>query len=877
MRTSGWAWMMGAALLGGAAGAQAAPVDAGVSHALAISRAARVSGLHYAIDFRLAEHASTVAGRETIAFDDTGSGDLALDYRDGALAKAELNGVAIGTTLENGHLMLPGTGLHRGENTLTLEFTSNAAAAGKAITRYEDKDDGSEYLYTLFVPMDASMAFPCFDQPDLKARFTLRVQAPAAWTVIGNTAPEHSGTEWKFAETRPISTYLFAFAAGPFARLPGSAAGEPTMYVRKSQLARAKVEAPQVQQMAARGLKYFSDTFAQPYPFPKYELVLIPGFPFGGMEHAGETFLNEDGVLFRTAPTQNDYFKRNILVLHETCHQWFGDFVTMRWFDDLWLKEGFAQYMAYKALAELEPAQNPWKHFYEEIKPLAYGIDETQGTTPISQDIPNLKDAKSAYGAIVYQKAPAVLKELNYFVGDETFRDGLRLYLKQHAYGNAQWSDLVAALESAGDARGQHRDVQGWAKAWILQRGMPQVTVEYACASDKIASLTLHQKDVLGQGFLWPLSNEVALIGADGRVETVKASWGTAAYPVKEAVGKACPALVFANEGDYGYGRFLLDAKSAAEAAVVFDPESAGVNPALRESMTDAASPLRRTMLWGALWDNVHIAEAPPRGYVELALKSLPTEQDESLAGIQGSRVATALHLYMTAETRGAYLPTIEAISVDRMLHQPTLGLRIVSFRTFTSVAETPHALEQMKSLLHGSLAIPDMPLKPLDRWTLIGHLLMLNDPDAATLFASEKARDTSGEGQKYAYAMQAAAPDAAVKARYFNDYLHSPNRQEDWITQSLGWFNSWNQADLTAPYLDPALNALKSIKQHRKIFFLGVWLRTFLDGQHSAASQQVVDAWLARAAIDRDLRLKVLEAKDDLDRTVMIRAKYPD
>ena len=178
-------------------------------------------------------------------------------------------------------------------------------------------------------------------------------------------------------------------------------------------------------------MAWLSDYFQQPFPFPKYDLVLIPGFPFGGMEHAGATFLNENGVLFRSAPTANDRFTRDTLVLHELTHQWFGDLVTMRWFDDLWLKEGFAQYMAYRALADLDPAAQPWKHLYEDIKPLAYGIDETEGTTPIFQDIPNLKDAKSAYGAIVYQKAPSILKQLAFRLGDEAFRDGLRMYLKQ--------------------------------------------------------------------------------------------------------------------------------------------------------------------------------------------------------------------------------------------------------------------------------------------------------------------------------------------------------------------------------------------------------------------------------------------------------------
>jgi aminopeptidase N len=429
--------------------AMAAAVGAGVSHELAVARAARVSDVRYQLSFALKPHASAITGTETLTFESKTAGDLALDYRDGTLQAATLNGHAFAAVLEDGHLNLAAVA---GKNTLTVDFVSNAAAAGKAITRYEDKDDGSEYFYTLFVPMDASMAFPCFDQPDLKARFTLAVEHPAGWAVIGNTAAMASdATHTQFGETRPISTYLFAFVAGPFAAIRSQNPAEPTLYVRRSQLARGRQEAADVQKMAGRGIAYFSEYFAQPFPFAKYDMVLIPGFPFGGMEHAGATFLNEDGVIFRSAPTESDYFRRKILVLHETCHQWFGDLVTMRWFDDLWLKEGFAQYMAYKALAELEPETNPWKHFYEEIKPLAYGIDETYGTTPISQNIANLKDAKSAYGAIVYQKAPAVLKQLNYFMGEETFRGGLRIYLKQHAYGNAAWADLVGGFEAASD------------------------------------------------------------------------------------------------------------------------------------------------------------------------------------------------------------------------------------------------------------------------------------------------------------------------------------------------------------------------------------------------------------------------------------------
>ena len=456
--------------------APAAPGD-GISRELARSRAARVSDLRYELAFELERGSRQTHGTETLTFHlSDASADLPMDFRDGTLDQIKLNGHSLSGELHEGHLMLPAGALQLGGNTVTLRFTSRVDTAGAAITRYMDKEDGSEYLYSLFVPMDASMAFPCFDQPDLKARFTLAVGAPTEWTVISNTAPirkTSSGaiSQTVFSETKSISTYLFAFAAGPWTSVHHTP-GLPDVYVRRSQVKRAEPEVPELQTITQRGMAWLANYFHQPFPFPKYDMVLIPGFPFGGMEHAGVTFLREDAILFRQAPTASDRFGRDITTLHELTHQWFGDLVTMRWFDDLWLKEGFAQYMAYRAMDALHPETDPWKHFFEDIKPQAYGIDETEGTTPIFQDIPNLKDAKSAYGAIVYQKAPAILKQLEFRLGPAAFQRGLQIYLAQHAYANAEWSDLIAAFHAASG-----QDVKSWADAWVLRRGMPEVTV----------------------------------------------------------------------------------------------------------------------------------------------------------------------------------------------------------------------------------------------------------------------------------------------------------------------------------------------------------------------------------------------------------------
>lgn len=833
----------------------------GVPRDLARERAANVSQLRYHVQFVLVPHAATTAGREEVTFQLKSAAPLLLDYRDGTVSKLDVNGRTIAIKTESGHIELPADALRTGENKVALEFTSVVATAGKPIIRYEDRDDNTEYIYTLFVPMDASMAFPCFDQPDLKGRFRLELTAPENWTVVSNTEVESSSAaaagqrHTVFGETRPISTYLFAFAAGPFRRL--TTPGLPGLYVRQSKLGRATVEAPEVQQIAAQGITYLSDFFAQPFPFQKYDMVLIPGLAYGGMEHAGATFLREESVLFRTAPTHTDLLGRDVLVLHELTHQWFGDLTTMRWFDDLWLKEGFAQYMAYQTLASLKPNENIWKRFYESIKPAAYAIDSTKGTTPIYQEIANLKDAKSAYGAIVYSKAPGVLKQLAFVLGEQNFRRGLQLYLREHPYGNAEWSDLVHAFE-----RVSHRSLADWAEMWIRHRGMPQVDVSWSCnAKHAIKRFSVSQHDVLDEGRIWPIATQVLLSGAKKPVR-IRVELDQPELAIRQAIGKPCPRYVFVNDRDYAYGRFLLDQRS---------------QPWILGNLGTVGDLFRRTLLWGSLWDSVRQADLAPSNFVSLDLKLLPAETDESLTQTLVTRATTALHRYVSGANRMRFVPQMEKLAADRMLQSPEQGLRIVWFRGLRGIAETDAGRGQLKKLLAGEMAVPGVQLRPLDRWSMVTSLIALSDPDAEAILAAERKRDQTGDGLKYAYMAGAAQPDAAAKQKYFNDYLHDASRPEDWVEQSLGPFNYWNQSSLTEPYLRPALDALPQVKIQRKIFFLMSWLNAFIDGQHSPAAQKQVYDFLDSAKPEKDLVLKILQAADELDRTVKIRQKYPD
>jgi aminopeptidase N len=848
-------------------------MEPGVSRDLARRRAESISDVRYRLSLELTPGATRLKGRIEIKLRLRRlSDDVVLDFRDlddnGKLIDGTINAVTVNRQAltpkqSNGHISLPGKYFKSGENTIALEFESGIATAGRPVTRYLDRDDGNEYIYTLLVPMDASLAFPCFDQPDVKARFTLDITAPANWVVIGNSAiretaaAERAGfRRTSFQESPPISSYLFAFAAGPFEALGSNGSPVPLrVLVRKSKLSRAREEWPEVERLSRDGMRHLTEFFAQPFPFSKYDQVLIPGFAYGGMEHAGATFLREDAILFRTTPTLSDKLGRASLILHELSHQWFGDLVTMRWFDDLWLKEGFANYMASHTMATLFPADMIWKRFYQAHKPAAYAIDSTRGTTPIYQEVPNLADAKSAYGAIVYQKAPSILRALSFRIGERGFRDGVRLFLKTHSYGNAEWSDLIKDFETASG-----QSLGDWASAWVRQRGMPQVDIDWSCGADgKIDRLELRQSDVLNEGGHWPIRTQLLLAYDDAPAERLTVDLMGERAPVRELTGRRCPAYIFGNEGDFGYGRFLLDARSRV---------------AVTSRLTHITDPFLRTMLLGALWEAVRETQMPPEEYVALVLKLLAAENDEELAQSMLARATTAFQRYLSPAQRTELAPALEALCSQRMVSAEPLGLRITFYRAFRSLATTDTARQHLKDLLAGKFSIPGMELKPLDRWQIVRVLLTLADAEAERLFAGERKRDISDDGRKLAYVVEASRSDEATKRRYFDDYLLNRQVPEDWIEGSLGGFNSWNQSQVTFQFLKPALEALPQIKRERKIFFVLSWLNAFIGGQQSAEALGTVRDFLEAGKLDRDLKLKVMEVMDELERTVRINAK---
>ena len=830
-----------------ASGATDSLMGAGVSRALAAARAPQIRDIRYALALDVTARDSA-DGTVTARFRLTRPGDVILDFRGQRLGTVEVNGKRIDKPDFNGaHLRIGAPFVATGENVVTIAFVAKIAAAGASIIRYRDATDGAEYLYTLLVPADANQLFPCFDQPDLKAKVSFRLTAPSGWSVLGNgpesrVAADGGGTEHEFAETEPISTYLIAFAAGPWTKVTSAASKRPiTMYVRKSRAAEAEGDSIIVaNDVAARWLEGY---FARPFPFKKLDVLLAPAFPFGGMEHPGAIFYNEDRFIFRERPTLTQRLGRTATIYHEVAHQWFGDLVTMRWFDDLWLKEGFATYMAAKMQAALDTSSGVWKTFYLRNKPAAYAVDATRGTTPVWQSLANLDQAKSNYGAIVYNKAPSVLKR------------GLRRFLTAHAYANATWRDLLAAI---GKESG--RSLDGWGKQYILRPGMPVIDQSLRGGRDGRTRLVLRQRpaqDLSGKG-AWPIRTNVIVGQPDSSVVRLPVTLTAESTVVVLPKSVGNPTFVFANADDYAYALVLPDERTVAW---------------LDQNISSVKDSFLRAMLWGALWDLVREARLDPARFAALALRELPAEPDEQIvAGVLG-RVGRAVTAYLPAPRRDSSLASVEH-ALRRGFADPErpYGIRKPYLDTFIRVAGTPSSLAHLDALLDSTEAA-GAPLRAPTRWAIVTALVERGGPTAARRLEREARADSGSEGKRRAFVARAAVPNADTKREYFQRYFADEALNEDWVTASLEAFNSVRQSELTRPYLISALDSLKWIQTNRRIFFLGTWLSSFLEGQTSAEALVSVDRFLQEhASLPRDLKEKILQAEDELTRTVRIR-----
>ena len=482
-------------------------VEKGVSYELAQSRKESIRDIQYTLHFDIpANQNENIAGINTITFlyKKNTSKNLYLDFNEKAdhLQEVKVNQNAVDVVFENEHIAIPDNLLVDGENKIEITFT----AGDLSLNRNE------EYLYTLFVPDRASTCFPGFDQPDLKASFVLSLSIPNEWEALSNQQAEISSSDnkknYQFLPTQPISTYQFAFAAGKFEKATDAVSGM-TMYYRETDSTKVAANLEEIFKLHSQSLNWLKDYTNISYPFSKFDFALIPTFQYGGMEHPGSIFYRESSLILEPSASVNQRMSRASLIAHETAHMWFGNLVTMQWFEDVWLKEVFANLMAAKIVNPQFPEINHDLRFLMAHYPSAYEIDRSEGSHPIQQKLDNLKNAGTLYGAIIYQKAPIMMRNLETMMGKDNFQSGLRDYLSQYSYSNATWDDLVNSLKKFTD-----KDLTLWNNAWIKSKGMPDV----AYTLDNNLSIRVTNDSL---GLVWPQTFQYKLVGNQSEVREI--------------------------------------------------------------------------------------------------------------------------------------------------------------------------------------------------------------------------------------------------------------------------------------------------------------------------------------------------------------------
>jgi aminopeptidase N len=817
----------------------------GIPLDVAERRAAIIRDLRYEIALTVPKTAAEpVVGHTIIRFTlSDASKPLVIDFatsRDHIKA-LDANG-ASAFEFVNGHIVVPAASLKSGANTIRIEFRAGDASLNR----------NPDFLYALFVPARAHLAIPVFDQPSLKGRWSLTLDVPQGWKAVSNgKALERIGTKTRFAETEPLSTYLFSFVAGDFMVETAQRNGrEFNMYHRETDAAKVARNKDAVFDLHARAIEYMERYTGIPYAFGKFDFVLIPSFQFGGMEHAGKILYNAPGLLLDESATQNQYLGRASVISHETAHMWFGDLVTMQWFNDVWMKEVFANFMAAKIVNPSFPEVNHELRFLLSHYPSAYEVDRTPGANPIRQPLDNLNEAGSLYGAIIYQKAPVIMRHLEDLMGEETFRDGLREYLKNHAFGNATWTDLIEVLDKRTP-----RDLKAWSRIWVEEPGRPQITTELTVKGGRIETLAFRQSDTWNRKRVWPQQLRVTLGYAD-RAETLNVPLDEARTVVRDARGKSAPLYVLPTGGGWAYGLITLDPTSLAY---------------LSTSLADIKEPLTRGAAWVTLWEAMLERAVAPAALVDLAIKALPRETDEQLTARALGYMRAAWWRFLQAPERDARLAGVEALLKNGLDTAKTASQKSAWFGALRDVAMSKDTLAWLQRVWEQKETIPGLPLAEPDYIALAEELAVREVPGWDQILKTQLARIQNPDRKaRFEFVMPSLSADPAVREQWFLSLRDVNNRRrEPWVLAGLGNLHHPLRAEASKKYVMPSLQLLREIQQTGDIFFPTRWMGTTLSGHSSREVAKIVYQFLDSLPPDYPVRLKniILQTADDLFR----------
>ncbi len=804
----------------------------------------------------------------------------------GASTFADLVGASVRELSLNGKPLDPATvyadhrialeGLEE-TNELRVAADCSYSHTGEGLHRFVDPADDRVYLYTQMEVPDARRVFTTFEQPDLKATFTFTVKAPTHWKVVSN-APTPAPTEhgdgtatWSFAPTERISSYITAVIAGEYHEVLDTYRGKhgdiPLGHYCRQSMAQF-MDTEELVEITKQGFAFFEDAFAFPYPFGKYDQVYVPEFNNGAMENAGCVTLRDE-YLPRGHQARWWYEQRANTVLHEMAHMWFGDLVTMKWWDDLWLNESFAEWAAHFSSVKATKYDEAWTGFTNSRKNWAYRQDQLPTSHPVAADNHDLEQVEGNFDGITYAKGASALKQLVAWVGEDEFLSGLRTYFRKHAFGNSEFRDLLGALEETSG-----RDLQSWAEEWLQTCGANTLAPQFTLDDDgAFATFSVRQsahpdtptlrRHRIGIG-LYDRDANGRLVRRTG-VETDVRGEST---EVPELVGEPQPDLVLLNDGDLTYAKIRLDERSLAT---------------LTESISTIDDSLARALCWGAAWDMTRDAEMAAEDFVTLVLAGLGDETDETAAKQLPVYVQVAIDQFAHPAKRAALRETWErglrellesaAPGSDHQLtflkvFSGTLGRRIPP-SSYGGAARSEDACAFLAGLLDGSVSLDGLEIDQDLRWIILTGLAANGHADRERILAELRA-DNTISGKERAAGALAAIPSAEAKAQAWRDAVEREDVANETQRSIAYVFDTSEQEEVLAPYLEKYLEVAETIWEDRGVQIASTTLEyLFPRVLTSRETLERVDRWLAESKANPAAKKYVREARADLVRAL--------
>lgn len=814
----------------------------GVALTLAQYRKEHISDLVYQLSFDIPiDKSAPIAGMTTISFQlDDISQDLQVDFKEDVdhLHKITSNDQEIEIDFYNEHIIIPRDKLELGANKISIDFT----AGNQSLNRNDD------YLYTLLVPDRARTVFPLFDQPNLKATYTLQLTIPNDWKAQANgplvkTSELANGkSKLEFGKTKPISSYLFAFTAGAY-KSATSEDGKMTMLYRETDEDKVERNIPEIFELHQSSLDWLEDYTEIDYPFQKFDFALIPSFQYGGMEHVGAIFYNERSLMLDKEASINQKLRRGSLIAHETAHMWFGDLVTMDWFDDVWLKEVFANFMAAKIVNPSFPEVDHDLRFLLAHYPTAYGIDRSNGSHPIQQELPNLNNAGTLYGGIIYQKAPIVMRMLERLIGASSFQEGLQEYLTTYSFDNATWDDLISIMQKRTQV-----DLEQWNNDWVKSAGRPTLEIE-----KNESHLTYNNASTAK---IWPQ-----------QIVASQATNNNEVSPINLTIESNSAALQIEK------GATLSNYNYKGEAYAYIKAPEEELKPSL-EKINSISDDQERAGQWMLLWEELLHGRLEKKAYLKQLYTAIDNESNPLVLNYITSHVRTLYWSLYDNSERDAISSQLENKLWDRLQNETNNSLKRTIYNTYTSIANSESARANLVRLWKGDAPEINLTLSSRDKESLT-YAIGVRDIDGASDIYDQQIENSSNPDdiKRLNFVRLALSPDADIRDGFFNSLKDESNRsQERWVLTALTYLHHPLRQATSKKYVLPSLELIEEIQTTGDIFFPKRWLDNTLGSYRDKETRQVVYSYIHNHPnLSQNLKNKINQAADMLLRAGLV------